>query len=68
MEAGRTCISWYLTNLMILEHADTKKYLSADKRYAFGHPINGQLEVCARNQQTKSEQWIAQEGIYISSE
>jgi hypothetical protein len=37
-------------------------------RYQFGGPISGQLEVCAKHSSTDNEKWIAEQGIYISSE
>ena len=43
-------------------------FLSASSKYAYGNPINGQLEVSARLYKGDTELWMAQEGIYISNE
>jgi dolichyl-phosphate-mannose--protein O-mannosyl transferase len=51
-----------------LQHKQTKQFLSSSGQHRFSHPINGQLEVAARSSSGPGEQWIAQEGIYLSSE
>jgi hypothetical protein len=51
-----------------VEHVDTSKYLSMNTKYQFGHPISGQLEIAGTTRITDGEHWIAQEGIYLSSE
>jgi dolichyl-phosphate-mannose--protein O-mannosyl transferase len=60
--------SWKREAEISLLHVDTGKYLSSQSKYKFNRPIEGQLEVACRSQKSKSENWIAQEGIYISSE
>ncbi|KAG2207153.1 MIR motif-containing protein [Mucor mucedo] len=50
-----------------LMHEDTKTYLSSYSRYAFGHPIPGQLEVAAAKSATKESQWMTQEGVYFAA-
>lgn len=60
--------TWRREKEIALLHVDTNKYLSSQSKFRFSRPIEGQLEVSARSQRSKSEGWIAQEGIYISSE
>ncbi|KAI8896792.1 MIR motif-containing protein [Globomyces pollinis-pini] len=59
--------TWKREKVINLQHVDTKVFLSASGRYAFGNPINGQLEVCGRKYAGNDEQWIAQEGIYLTA-
>jgi hypothetical protein len=59
---------WLREKPVAIQHIDTKYYLSANARYAFNQVIQGQIEVAAQNKKGVEEVWIAQEGIYISSE
>jgi dolichyl-phosphate-mannose--protein O-mannosyl transferase len=59
---------WKREQPITLQHKQTKQYLSSSDRHRFGHPISGQLEVAARSKASSDEQWIAQEGVYISNE
>lgn len=50
------------------EHVDTNTYLSAHSGYGYNQMIQGQIEVSATKGKGEREIWMAQEGIYISSE
>lgn len=56
---------WTLEERVRFKHADTNYYLHATGRHQFGHPINGQAEVCGHRQQSGLNTWQAQEGVYL---
>jgi dolichyl-phosphate-mannose--protein O-mannosyl transferase len=66
------CVSkskvWKRGEQITLKHKDTNRYLSASPNYQFGRPINGQLEVCAKDGVSHLEKWQTAEGIYISED
>ena len=50
-----------------IKHVDTGAYLYSDE-HAFGQPIAGQHEVCAKNSKDKNSEWQAAEGVYMPDE
>ena len=50
-----------------LQHVDTNSYLSVNKKYEFGSPIPGQLEVHTVSSTSTDNVWMAQEGLYFSN-
>lgn len=51
---------WIREESVKLMHVETKKYLSANPRYVFSAPINGQLEVACSGKDGSSTLWAAQ--------
>ena len=59
---------WQRERSVRLVHVDTDQYLTSSKRHTFGNPIPGQLEVYASSSANSDNVWVAQEGIYFSSQ
>ena len=57
---------WMRDKKVRLAHFETGLYLSSSSRYAYQHPIPGQLEVSAIKGSSKDTLWEAQEGVYFS--
>ncbi|KAI8909672.1 MIR motif-containing protein [Gorgonomyces haynaldii] len=60
--------TWKREQPIALQHTETKQFLSASHRHVYQSVIQGQLEVYCSKYQKQDEQWIAEEGIYISSD
>lgn len=56
---------WKREAVVTLKHVDTSKYLSCSKDYMYQAVIPGQLEVVCVDSVSKTEKWVAQEGIYF---
>lgn len=50
-----------------LKHRDTGSYLASSEGAKFGHPINGQQEICAVKHKDKSSEWQTAEGVFMPS-
>jgi hypothetical protein len=48
-----------------LRHAETGGFLHSLRHATFGHPLPGQLEVCAVKASGKESRWFAAEGVYL---
>lgn len=50
-----------------MKHVATSMYLAClDRKY--GHPIPGQIEVCAVRNKDRSTLWKAAEGVYLKKQ
>lgn len=47
---------------------ETRKYLATNRRFTFGNPIQGQLEVHAKASPDADTEWLADEGLYLKAE
>eukprot|EP01135_Chromosphaera_perkinsii_P009909 Nk52_evm2s1967 gene=Nk52_evmTU2s1967 len=59
---------WERDQNVWFKHKDTGKYLRTEKSIRFGHPIDGQLEICAIPVKSNCGRWRATEGIYMEHE
>jgi dolichyl-phosphate-mannose--protein O-mannosyl transferase len=58
---------WERDLVVKLQHSTTGKYLSTSRKYTFGNPIPGQMEVSAIiSKSGKETDWVAMEGIYFT--
>ncbi|KAL1924032.1 uncharacterized protein VTP21DRAFT_7067 [Calcarisporiella thermophila] len=56
---------WNREQSVHFKHDETGAYLGMNKKYTFGHPIHGQLEVAAMKSRSKDTTFSAVEGIYF---
>ncbi|XP_047143857.1 stromal cell-derived factor 2 isoform X1 [Hydra vulgaris] len=56
--------NWSRNEKVRFKHIDTGSFLHASAEQ-YGRPISGQHEICAYRYEDPSNQWIAQEGIYL---
>ena len=63
VELERGAAAWVRGAPVRLRHAESGAFLASPDR-AYGHPIAGQYEVCARK---GSDSWTAEEGVYLKA-
>lgn len=56
---------WPRFGRIVLKHVDTSAYLSSSKRFQFGDPIAGQLQVSAMSRKNRDCYWRSNEGIFL---
>jgi len=56
---------WKQDGKVRLKHRDTGVYLYSSDGSKFGHPINGQQEICGVRHKDKNSEWQTAEGIFL---
>ncbi len=58
---------WKQDNKIRLKHKDTGVYLFSMDGAKFGHPINGQQEICGVHGKKAGTEWHTAEGVFLPS-
>eukprot|EP01134_Creolimax_fragrantissima_P006077 CFRG6077T1 len=57
--------NWMRGTQFSLKHVQTNTYVSTNKDYGFGRPIEGQYEVAARTQKDNQCNWVVKLGVFM---